>query len=256
MNSSSATHNPATPTARIEKSSKMGALYLIPTNLSAPFSSATILPPDVVAITSRLNHFIAENAKTARLFLKSIGITRPMSDISIVELDKHGKSADLNHLLAPLIAGDDMGLVSEAGAPAIADPGASVVAAAHRAGVVVRPLVGPSSILLGLMASGLNGQTFAFHGYLPQDKNERSRVIQALERESKQNNVTQMFIETPYRNQALMQDLVASLNPNTTLCIATDLTGTMEYIRSKTVSQWRTNIVALDKLPTMFLFLA
>ncbi len=243
----------AAPTGVIQK---RGTLFLIPTNLSEPFSTSAILPPDVTALACRMDHFIAENAKTARAFLKAIGITRPLAQVSIVELDKHSKTVDADRLLAPLLAGHDVGLVSEAGAPAVADPGAMIVAAAHRAGIVVTPLVGPSSILLALMASGLNGQSFAFHGYLPQDKRERGQAIQTLERESRQKHMTQIFIETPYRNTAMMQDLVATLSPSTTLCIATDLTGAQENIITRPIAQWRNCAAEMNKLPAIFLFLA
>lgn len=238
-----------------------GTLFLIPTNLSTPFSATTILPSDVIATTLRLDHFIAENAKTARAFLKAIGIARPLAEIHIAELDKHATNhtadaAKLESLIAPLLAGHDVGLVSEAGAPAVADPGSMIVAAAHRAGVRVCPLVGASSILLALMGSGLNGQSFAFHGYLPQEKSARTRTLQTLERESATRKMTQLFIETPYRNQALFADLVATLSPKSQLCIATDLTGEHERIITKSVAAWRSNLPDLPKLPTMFLFLA
>ncbi len=236
-----------------------GMLYLIPTNLSEPFSAAHILPQSVIATSHRLNHFIAENAKSARAFLKAVGVTRPISEISIVELDKHARDASsstMKQLLEPLLNGFDVGLVSDAGAPAIADPGAIVVSAAHDHGIQVRPLVGASSILLALMASGLNGQTFAFHGYLAQDKLARKIAIQTLERESKVKHMTQLFIETPYRNQALIEDLLLQLSPTTTLCIASDLTGENERIQSKRISSWRKCTIKLEKHPTMFLFLA
>jgi 16S rRNA (cytidine1402-2'-O)-methyltransferase len=147
-------------------------------------------------------------------------------------------------------------LVSEAGAPAVADPGALVVAAAHRAGVAVKPLVGPSSLLLALMASGLNGHSFDFHGYLPQEKADRTQRIMNVERESKRQHQTQMFIETPYRNQALLADLLTTLSPTTQLCIATDLTGALESVRTKSVAAWRSSNTSLEKLPTIFLLLA
>lgn len=237
---------------------KTGTLYLIPTHLSqaTDANTAHVLPPAVLATAVGLSHYIAENAKTARAFLKAIGIKRPVSEISIVELDKHAKSDDDSLLMAPLLRGEDVGLVSEAGAPAVADPGALVVAAAHQAGIAVKPLVGPSAILLALMASGLNGQSFAFHGYLPQDRAARIKRMQQLEQESRQQMRTQMFIETPYRNQALLDDLLATLNPTTRLCIGTDLTGELESIRTRPLSAWLSQPPALAKLPTMFLFLA
>lgn len=236
-----------------------GTLYLIPTNLSEPFSVSQILPQSVIATTQRLNHFIAENAKSARAFLKAVGVMRPITEISIVELDKHARatsSSNIDELLQPLLNGFDLGLVSEAGAPAVADPGATVVAAAHHHGIQVRPLVGPSSILLGLMASGLNGQSFAFHGYLAQDKLARKLAIQTLERESKIKHMTQLFIETPYRNQALIEDLLLHLSPTTKLSIACDLTGEHEHIQTRQVSSWRKASPQLEKHPTLFLFLA
>ncbi len=241
----------------------LGKLYLLPTNLAESFRPQQILPNEVISVAQRLNHYIAENAKTARAFLKAIGISRPLQEISILELDKHANqtSSDsgeefLSAFLKPLFAGIDVGLVSEAGAPAVADPGAGVVAAAHRAGIQVVPLVGPSSILLGLMASGLNGQKFAFHGYLPQEKAARIKAIAEAERESKQKNMTQMFIETPYRNGPLFSDFIATLNPSTRLCIATNLTGPTENVRTLQISKWRSQKIGIEKAPTLFLLLA
>lgn len=233
-----------------------GTLYLIPTNLADPVRIDAILPRDVVATALALDHFIAENAKTARAFLKAIGVTRPLQEISIVELDKHrGDTAGLA-LLAPLLAGHDVGLVSEAGAPGVADPGAEVVALAHTHHITVAPLVGPSSILLGLMASGLNGQRFAFHGYLPVDKAERGKMIVELERESRQRKMTQIFIETPYRNQPLLADLLTTLSKSTRLAVAQDLTGQGQSIVSRRVADWQQASAELPRSPALFLFLA
>ena len=233
-----------------------GTLYLIPSNLSVPFTPAAILPRDVIAIASRLDYYIAENAKSARAFLKSLGIERPMRDVSIVELNaRTGKDA-LAEMLVPLQGGYDVGLVSEAGAPGVADPGAMIVELAHRADIRVMPLVGPSSILLGLMASGLNGQLFAFHGYLPQEKTARISAIRELEQESRRRDMTQMFIETPYRNHALMADLIATLAPATRLCMASDLTGPTERIVQQPVAAWRNVALEVVKAPAMFLILA
>lgn len=235
---------------------KTGTLYLIPTNLSTAFMPAAILPASVIATAIRLNHYVAENAKSARAFLKAIGVDRPLMEISIRELNSQTRTDALIDMIAPLLAGHDVGLVSEAGAPGVADPGALIVAIAHQHGIPVVPLVGPSSILLGLMASGLNGQTFAFHGYLPQEKSARVTAIAALEKESRQRNMTQLFIETPYRNQALYADLLTALAPSTHLCLARDLTGSREYVQTKCVSEWRKETLPLEKLPTLFLFLA
>lgn len=245
-------------------SSKLGTLYLIPTQLSSPVAAGAILPLDVIAIALKLDHYIAENAKTARAFLKAIGIARPLQEVSIKELNKHAASHDeksaqtetINILLAPLLAGHNVGLVAEAGAPAVADPGALIVAAAHTLGIRVVPLVGPSSLLLALMASGLNGQKFAFHGYLPQEKSARVNAIQELERESRRADMTQLFIETPYRNQALFDDLLMTLSATTRLSVAANLTGATEQIRTFQIAEWRQQTTELEKSPTIFLFLA
>jgi 16S rRNA (cytidine1402-2'-O)-methyltransferase len=242
---------------------QLGTLYLIPTFLTqdAP-NTSLVLPPEVVSRTLALDYFIAENAKSARAFLKAVGQTRAIASIEIAELPKHTDARSgspesvLATLLAPLLAGHDVGLVSEAGAPAVADPGALIVAAAHAAGIRVVPMVGPSAILLALMASGLNGQTFTFHGYLPIDKIARKSALQAHERASRQHRATQLYIETPYRNQALFDELISTLAPTTRLCIASDLTGANEQIVTRSMVQWRTRGVTLPRVPTMFLFLA
>ena len=233
-----------------------GSLYLIPTNLAEPVYPGAILPQDVIAVALRLDHFIAENAKTARAFLKSLGIGRPLAEISIRELNEHTAPDALTALLEPLFAGHDVGLVSEAGAPGVADPGATIVALAHRHKISVMPLVGPSSILLGLMASGLNGQKFAFHGYLPQEKQARIAAIRELESESRRRNMTQLFIETPYRNAPLLADLLATLAPATRLCVVSDLTGPHERVTMQTVAEWRKATVDIDRIPALFLLLA
>ena len=235
---------------------KMGTLYLIPTNLSDPFTPNHILPANVIATAIRLNYYIAESAKSARAFLKTIGIDRPLQAISIRELNGQTPETALNEMISPLLAGHDVGLVSEAGAPGVADPGALLVALAHAQRIPVVPLVGPSSILLGLMASGLNGQLFAFHGYLPQEKTARIMAIAALERESQQRAMTQLFIETPYRNQAMYEDLLATLKQSTLLCIARDLTGSSECVQTKSVAEWQRQTADIGKRPTLFLLLA
>ncbi len=235
---------------------KTDTLQLIPTNLSDPFAPSQILPADVIKVALGLNHFVAENAKTARAFLKALGIARPLQEVNIAELNEHTPASALQELIKPLLAGHDLGLVSEAGAPGVADPGAELVALAHRHDIPVMPLVGPSSILLGLMASGLNGQRFAFHGYLPQDKAQRVKSIQEMERESRQRRMTQLFIETPYRNQPLLDDLVATLSSNTRLCVASNLTGASQDIQMRRVADWRKHASGLQKTPALFLFLA
>ena len=209
-----------------------GTLHLLPVGLGdAPIDRW--LPREAQAIAGGLGLYIAENAKTARAFLKLTG------------------------WLAPLREGQDIGLVSEAGCPAVADPGARAVAIAHAWGVPVRPWVGPSSILLGLMASGLDGQRFAFHGYAPVDPAERARQLKAWEQVSSRQRQTQLFIETPYRNTAMLASLLEHLKANTRLCVARSLTTTDEWIRTMTVAQWKSQPrPALDKHPTLFLFLA
>lgn len=231
-----------------------GALYLIPVNLAEPYTGDAILPHTVLATARRLTCFIAENAKTARAFLKGIGSTRPMAEINIVEIDKHAKGIQADVYLAPLLSGHDVGLVSEAGSPAVADPGAEVVAAAHAHGIRVVPGIGPSSILLALMASGLNGQKFAFHGYLPREREKRILAIQELERESHKKNMTQILIETPYRNQALQDDLARTLRASTRLCVAADLSGAAEKICTQTAEKFVGTNAPTN--PAIFLFLA
>ena len=233
-----------------------GTLFLIPANLSEPFTPRAILPHEVIAIALRLDFYIAENAKTARAFLTSLGIERPLREVSIRALNERTGKDELAEMLRPLLAGSDVGLVSEAGAPGIADPGAMVVALAHDHHIKVMPLVGPSSILLGLMSSGLNGQKFAFHGYLPREKTARVKAIQELERESRQRNMTQIFIETPYRNHLLQADLIATLSPATRLCVAFDLTGSTQSIIQQPVAAWRKAPVEARNTPALFLLLA
>ena len=240
---------------------KTGTLYLIPNTLGDDASIPAVLPIEVRSIAARLQHFIVENSKPARQFLKAIGIETPLQQVSMSELNVNTADKDIQALLAPLLEGHDVGLISDAGCPAVADPGARAGAAAHAHGIGVRPLVGPSSILLALMASGLNGQKFAFHGYLPVNASERNTTLKSLESESRQSNQTQMFIETPYRNNALLDALCQSLSPQTMLCIATDVTLTSESILTLSIMQWRALLQKkqtpeLHKRPTLFLFLA
>lgn len=247
-----------------------GTLYLIPTPLGTlPVDDAlaldAILPADVRAITAGLDYFIAENPKTARAFLKLIAASHPLhrslQEIQIAELNVNTEAAALPALLAPIVAGRNAGLVSEAGAPAVADPGAGLVRLAHKKGIRVRPLVGPSALLLGLMASGLNGQSFAFHGYLPTDAAERGKRIKTLEQRSRQENQTQIFIETPYRNAALLEALTTHCAGTTLLCVATDLSLPTESVRTAPAQSWQRDLASgrapdFHKKPTVFLFLA
>ena len=246
-----------------------GTLYLIPNTLgpteAAPHALSHILPEQVQHIASKLDYFVAENAKTARAFLKLVAIDHPLAlplqEIRIAELNVNTPPQALAALLAPLLEGRDAGLVSEAGVPAVADPGADLVRLAHQHGVPVRPLVGPSSLLLAVMASGLNGQSFAFNGYLPTDAGQRAKRIQQLEQRSRSENQTQLLIETPYRNGAMLEALVASCQPGTLVCVATDLSLATETVCTQTAAKWKAQLAAgnapdFHKKPTVFLFLA
>lgn len=216
-----------------------GKLYLIPVPLAEEAAPASFTAHSI-ALINEIDEYIVENEKTARRFLKQAGLLRPQSELIIHDYGKHQRGqVPAAGFLKGVLNGRNVGLMSEAGCPGIADPGAEIVAEAHRKGIEVVPLVGPSSILLALMASGFNGQSFAFHGYLPIDKQQRSKRIKELERESSARNQTQLFIETPFRNNALLEDLLRSLDPKTMLCVAVDLTGTTEQVLSMTVRQWR-----------------
>jgi 16S rRNA (cytidine1402-2'-O)-methyltransferase len=241
-----------------------GTLYLIP-NALGEGTLDTVIPDPVRAHTASLQYFIAENAKSARAFLKLVGTTHPLrqslQETHISELNVNTPAEQLPALLTPLLQGHDVGLLSEAGVPAVADPGADLVRLAHRENITVKPLVGPSSLLLALMASGLNGQSFAFHGYLTTDADARATRLRQLEQRSRQERQTQMFIETPYRNEAMLQAMAASCAPTTLICIATDLTLGTELVRTTSAQQWQKEIAAgkmpaFRKRPTVFLMLA
>lgn len=234
----------------------MPTLFLIPTPLGTA-DTPCLLPHEQASITG-LTDFVVEAEKTARAHLKHLGIRTPIRELNLQTLNEHTPSQALPELLAPLQAGRDMGLLSEAGCPAVADPGANLVALAHQAGFEVKPLVGPSSILLALMASGANGQNFAFKGYLPAEKGVRLTALKALEQHSRQHHETALFIETPYRNDALLADAVQHLHPNTRLCVACDLTLPSQTIISKTIDEWRKlpSLPDLKKRPTIFVLWA
>ncbi len=233
-----------------------GTLYLIPCTLGDTPAS-TVLPQHVIDVARSLSHYVVEQPKTARQFLSSLKHPQPISSLHIATLNEHSKAAELPELLAPLLAGFDVGIISEAGCPGIADPGADLVNLAHRKGIRVIPLVGPSSILLALMASGLNGQCFAFHGYLPIAEPDRNRTIATLEAESANRRQTQMFIETPYRNDKLFAALIAQCRPQTLICIAADITLPSEQIQTRSVAQWKAQPAPqLGKRPCLFLLLA
>lgn len=233
-----------------------GTLFLVPASLGESKPDA-VLPEEVQHIVRSLRYFVVENAKSARAELRRIGITHTIRDIDIRELPREPSKTDLDALLAPLVDGESAGLMSEAGVPAVADPGAMLVHAAHSKGIRVVPLVGPSSLLLALMASGLNGQCFAFHGYLPLREPERSKRIAELEKESRRERRTQIFIETPYRNAGLFAALIGTCRSDTQLCVASELTTNSESIATKTIEAWRSGpFPLLDKRPTVFLLLA
>lgn len=232
-----------------------GTLYLIPVTLGES-KLASVIPQEVQQCVRTLQRFVAENPKSARAYLKQVGIVKPLQELHIATLDQHTPEAAVSELVAPLLAGEDLGLMSEAGCPGIADPGAKLVRLAHRHGIRVVPLVGPSSILLALMASGLNGQSFVFHGYLPAADIERERALRELEKQSRRLQQTQMFIETPYRNQKLLHSILGVCAGGTLLCIAADLTLAAEDIRTRTVAAWKKNPPQIDRRPAMFLLLA
>ncbi len=233
-----------------------GKLFLIPVPLGQTPADA-VLPQPVRDCAKHLRHFIAENAKSARAFLKSLPSETPLQQIEIHELNEHTPSSDLAELLAPLLGGVDVGLISEAGCPAVADPGANLVALAHNEGIQVLPLIGPSSILLALMGSGLSGQNFAFHGYLPAKEDQRQKRLRELEKDSRQEKRSQIFIETPYRNQQMLETLINACAPNTKICVATDLTLDSESIMTRTPAEWRRQGVPnIDRRPTVFLLQA
>lgn len=216
----------------------MATLYLIPVPLG-PVNPDTCLPPDTLAVARRLEYFVVERAKTARAHLKAMGHPQPIQSLQIEELNEHTPAAAIAPLLAPLKAGHDVGLLSEAGCPAVADPGAALVMAAHRDNISVVPLIGPSSILLALMASGLGGQRFAFHGYLPAKEPERSQKIRELEIIARRDKATQLFIETPYRSVALMDALATTLAPNTFISVGADLSLPGQLIQTRSAKNWR-----------------
>ncbi|MDR0702360.1 MAG: SAM-dependent methyltransferase [Azoarcus sp.] len=233
-----------------------GALVLLPVALGdAPWRD--FLPAAVQQRATHIRHFIVENARAARAHLKRLDFPGTLRDADIRELPADASEDALDALLAPTRAGEDIGLMSDAGCPAVADPGAKLVARAHALGLRVVPLVGPSSVLLGLMGSGLNGQSFAFHGYLPVAGEARDRQLRGLEDESRRLGRTQIFIETPYRNERLFAALLRVCQPRTRLCIARDLAAAGEYLRTLTIADWRkTPPPALAKRPVLFLLLA
>jgi 16S rRNA (cytidine1402-2'-O)-methyltransferase len=232
-----------------------GKLFLIPT-IIAENTHQDVIPASVTQALKQINHFLAEDVRTARRFLSSLKIYESIEQLDFNVLNKDTKEQELKELFAPILNGKNLGVLSESGCPGIADPGALAAKYAHQHGIRVVPLTGPSSILLALMASGLNGQKFAFHGYLPIDSKESAEAVKTLEKESRSKLQTQIFIETPYRNNQLATNLLKALHEDTLLCIAIDVTGKDESIRTRSVKDWRKRQPELPKSPAVFLFLA
>jgi 16S rRNA (cytidine1402-2'-O)-methyltransferase len=234
---------------------KKGTLYLIPTAIAGQ-SKDKILTPQLEDVLKSTRFYVAEHVREARRFISSLRLGITIEELAFSELDKHNQHESFHEMLTPALEGHNLGLMSDAGCPGVADPGAELVKAAHREGLKVVPLVGASSILLGLMASGLSGQNFRFNGYLPIDQKELKGKIRELEQHSGKHNETQVFIETPYRSDKMLKMLQESLAAKTQLVVATDLTGEDENITSLSVAEWRKTKFVIGKVPTVFLFLA
>jgi len=228
------------------------ALYLLPVTLGDTELN-TVLPAYNIEIIQGIKHFIVEDVRSARRFLKKVDREFDIDSLSFYPLNKHTSAEDISGYLEPLLAGQSMGVISEAGCPAVADPGADVVAIAQRKNLKVVPLVGPSSIILSVMGSGFNGQSFAFHGYLPIEPGERVKRIKQLEQRIYSESQTQLFIETPYRNHKMVDDLLQNCRPQTKLCIAANLTCEGEYIKTRAISEWKGKVPDLSKIPCIFL---
>ena len=229
-----------------------GRLHLLPNVLSED-TADKVIPSAVKEIAVGLRHFIVENEKVSRRFLKSLDRSVDIDAIHFSVLEKHSDTLDYTGLLSPALAGHDIGLLSDAGCPAVADPGANVVAAAHENGIRVVPHVGPSSILMTVMASGMNGQAFTFNGYIPRDKKDRVSALRKMEDIALKQGITQLFMDTPYRNEQVIQDILSSCRPTTRLCIAADITGAREGIRTMSIQEWKkSGKWKVGKVPVMF----
>lgn len=228
------------------------ALYLLPVTLGET-TIEKVLPTYNKEIILGIKHFIVEDIRSARRFLKKVERNINIDELTFYPLNKHTSPEDISGYLKPLMEGHPMGVISEAGCPAVADPGADVVAIAQRKNLKVVPLVGPSSIILSVMGSGFNGQSFAFHGYLPIESNERIKRIKALEQRVYSENQTQLFIETPYRNLKMMEDILKNCRPQTKLCVAANITCEGEFIKTKTVKEWQGKLPDINKIPCIFL---
>jgi 16S rRNA (cytidine1402-2'-O)-methyltransferase len=231
---------------------RKGTLYLIP-SLLAETEAGDVIPGGVMRLLPRLKFFIVEELRTARRFLKKCAPEIVIDDLTFLVFNEHSAKENLSEFLNPLLEGHDTGLLSEAGIPCVADPGSEIVRAAHEAGIRVKPLSGPSSIILALAASGFNGQNFVFHGYLPVDKNERIRKIREIEKAALSGNQTQVFIETPYRNTAMIQAILSTCHNETLFCLATGISSEDETIISRTIKEWKNNIPDPGKHPAVFL---
>jgi 16S rRNA (cytidine1402-2'-O)-methyltransferase len=230
-----------------------GNLYLVPTVLGeTPVTD--VLPEKTLGVIRALDYFIVEEIRTARRFLRSAGVKKNFdSEVTLFIFNEHSRPEEVEAFLAPLTEGHDVGILSEAGVPCVADPGSPLIRSAHLKGIKVVPLTGPSSILMALMASGFNGQNFTFHGYLPVEEDLRVKKLREIERVAKEKDQTQLFIETPYRNQKMFDSIVKACRPETHLCIATDITLPGEWIRTKTVKEWKSEKPDIQKRPAVFL---
>lgn len=231
---------------------KKGKLYLIPTPLSEN-SLDKMVTAEMNSVIKDLNFFLAENVRTARRFISSLKLEKVIEDLNFDILDKNTSVKEIHKLCTPLLQGKDLGVLSEAGCPGIADPGNLAAAFAHQHDIEVIPLVGPSSIFMALMASGFNGQSFVFHGYLPIDKQKRMQLIKAIEKDAINKSQTQIFMEAPYRNNRLFADLMKYCRPYTRLCVAKDISGALEMIKTRTILDWKKSRPDLHKVPTIFL---
>jgi len=230
----------------------VGTLFLIPSVIAENTSDAAIPPANLVLINS-IDHFIVEEERTSRRFLKSIGYCKPLNDLKLSVMNEHTDPSEISDFIKPLTEGFNVGLVSEAGCPCIADPGSQIVSLCHKNHIPVKPMTGPSSVFMALMASGFNGQCFAFNGYLPVDKNARRKKIKDLEQRVSKDNQTQIFMETPYRNNALLEDILQCCSGETMLCIASEIMSEHEFIRTQSISNWKRNIPSLHKKTAIFL---
>ena len=229
-----------------------GTIFLIPTTLGDSEINS-VLPETVRNTVDNISYFIVENLRSARRYIRKLLPEKDINGLTFFELNKHTDLNEIPTFIIPALSGNDIGIISEAGNPGIADPGSSIVKAAHMKNIKVVPLVGPSSVLLALITSGLNGQNFAFNGYLPVKSIERIKKLQFLEKRSKIENQTQIFMETPYRNMKMLEDILNTCQKNTLLCIAADITSVTEFIKTKTISEWKKHIPQINKRPAIFI---